>query len=181
MRQYRWSHEKTCKNKINIQKNNEKLKEENEQLRKEKENEQLIKEKENEQLRKEKEKLKRENIKINNNNNNNNNTKIEHLINNQPINNQLINIIVDKTKTIEELTTKINNNSNQEINNNSNQEIIIDNKILEKSVYELHKLTLNNIVIISRVEDNYINAIQLCQTCNKNFYDWYKLDTTEEL
>jgi hypothetical protein len=39
------------------------------------------------------------------------------LLKNDNINNQLINLIVDKTKTIEELKTKINNDSLIEINN----------------------------------------------------------------
>ena len=87
----------------------------------------------------------------------------------QPINNQLINIIVDKNKTIEELTTKINNES------------IVDNKILGKPLIEFYKLTLNDVIIISRIEDNYINATQLCQAGNRQFNDWYRLNTTKQL
>ena len=96
--------------------------------------------------------------------------EINHI---QPINNQLINIIVDKNKTIEELTTKINYN----VNNES----IIDNKILGKPLIEFHKLTLNDVIIISRTEDNYINATQLCQAGSKQFNDWFRLNTTKQL
>ena len=90
----------------------------------------------------------------------------------QPINNQLINIIVDKNKTIEELTTKINYN----VNNES----IIDNKILGKPLIEFHKLILN-VIIVSRTEDNYINATQLCQAGGKKFNHWYSLESTKLL
>ena len=96
--------------------------------------------------------------------------EINHI---QPINNQLINIIVDKNKTIEELTTKINYN----VNNES----IIDNKILGKPLIEFHKLTLNDVIIVSRTEDNYINATQLCQAGSKQFNDWFRLNTTKQL
>jgi hypothetical protein len=91
----------------------------------------------------------------------------------QPINNQLINIIVDKNKTIEELTTKINYN----VNNES----IIDNKILGKPLIEFHKLILNDVIIVSRTEDNYINATQLCQAGGKKFNHWYSLESTKLL
>jgi hypothetical protein len=87
------------------------------------------------------------------------------------INNQLINLIVDKTNTIEELKTKIDenktdNNSLIEINNN---------------LQLIHTLKLNNIDVISRNEDNYVNAIQLCQAGGKQFNDWYLLESTKKL
>ena len=85
-----------------------------------------------------------------------------------PVNNQLINIIMDKNKTIEELNTKITNTT----------EII---PIKNDGIIEPGSLTLNNVVIISRVEDNYINATQLCQAGGKKFNDWYRLETTKEL
>ena len=42
-------------------------------------------------------------------------------------------------------------------------------------------LILNEIVIESRVEDNFINATQLCKAGGKLFKDWYRLDSTKEL
>jgi hypothetical protein len=42
-------------------------------------------------------------------------------------------------------------------------------------------LILNGIIIVSRSEDYYINATQLCQAGNKKFNDWFRLDTTKEL
>jgi hypothetical protein len=42
-------------------------------------------------------------------------------------------------------------------------------------------LTLNNIIIISRSEDNYINATQLCKAGGKQFKHWYYLESTKEL
>ena len=38
-----------------------------------------------------------------------------------------------------------------------------------------------DIVIVSRCEDNYINATQLCQADGKRFNHWYSLDTTKQL
>jgi hypothetical protein len=101
-------------------------------------------------------------------------TKLEEKLNKQkiitvdnkiePINNQLINFIVDQAKTIENLKPKIN--------------------IIEETIYtqkEILTLNLNNIIIVSRPEDNYINAKQLCLAGEKNFNDWLQLDTTKEL
>jgi hypothetical protein len=42
-------------------------------------------------------------------------------------------------------------------------------------------LTLNNIAIESRAEDNFINATQLCKAGGKKFKDWDRLDSTKEL
>jgi len=82
--------------------------------------------------------------------------KSEETKNDYPINNQLINIIIDKTKTIEELKYKIESNNT-------------------------NILLLNNINIICRHEDNYLNAIQICEAGNKNFNDWFNQDTTDIL
>jgi hypothetical protein len=83
-----------------------------------------------------------------------------------PINNQLINIIMDKNKTIEELKDKPKDITPETILNSDN---------ISKT------LTLNNVNIISRPEDNYINATQLCQAGNKKFSHWISLDSTKEL
>jgi len=83
-----------------------------------------------------------------------------------PINNQLINIIVDRTNALEKLQ------------NENKKEIVIDNI---KDIIEPDELVLNEITIISRSEDGYINAKQLCQAGNKQFNDWYKLKSTKEL
>ena len=92
------------------------------------------------------------------------NKQYEEIINklSLPVNNQLINIIEDKNKKIEELqlTNKV---------------------VLNKEVKTTETLTLNNIIIISRSEDNYINATQLCQAGGKRFNHWYSLDTTKQL
>jgi hypothetical protein len=51
----------------------------------------------------------------------------------------------------------------------------------EEIISSTTTLTLNNVIITSRSEDNYINATQLCQAGCKIFSDWYSLDTTKEL
>ncbi len=81
------------------------------------------------------------------------------------VNKQLINIIVDKDKTIEELKNKIIDEP----------EIIIVPKKIQSTI------TINDVEIISRMEDNYINATQLCQAGGKLFADWYRLNTTKQL
>ena len=88
---------------------------------------------------------------------------------NESINKNLINMIVNKTKAIGDLKTKINT-----IEENK------DNQIVEIKK-ELPTLNLNNVIIVSRLEDNYINATQLCQAGGKKFNHWYSLDTTKEL
>lgn len=80
------------------------------------------------------------------------------------MNNQLINIIMDKNKAIEELKNKPDNN-----------------EIIKKEIVESNTIMLNNVIIISRTEDNYINATQLCEAGNKKFNDWFILDTTKDL
>jgi hypothetical protein len=81
----------------------------------------------------------------------------------EPINNQLINIIVDKTKIIENLKNKIpNEEQNQSVS--------------EKK--ELPSLNFNNVIIIARLEDNYINATKLCEAGGKDFNRWYSLNKT---
>jgi len=87
------------------------------------------------------------------------------------LNNQLINIIIDKNKTIEKLKETTNN-------------IISDNEseqLIKEDISEIPTLTINNIIIISRIEDNYINATQLCQAGNKKFNDWLSLDSSKDL
>uniref|UniRef100_A0A6C0DA98 KilA-N domain-containing protein n=1 Tax=viral metagenome TaxID=1070528 RepID=A0A6C0DA98_9ZZZZ len=87
---------------------------------------------------------------------------------NLPINNHLIDIIVDKSKVIEELKIK-----------NSELEVNINKQIGEKNI--VNNLTLNNVTIFYRTEDNYINAKQLCKAGNKKFKNWFNLDLTKQL
>jgi hypothetical protein len=51
--------------------------------------------------------------------------------------------------------------------------------LIEKKEQQI--LVLNDIVILSRIEDNYVNDTQLCQAGNKKFNDWFRLDITKEL
>ena len=98
-----------------------------------------------------------------------NNYKLETKLN-LPINNHLIDIIVNKSKTIEELK-----NENTELKENN----ITNNLIVPNSMSST--LMLNEVIIVSRTEDNYINATQLCQAGNKQFNDWFRLTTTKQL
>jgi hypothetical protein len=99
---------------------------------------------------------------INNTTNNTSNDTI------YPINNQLINIIVEKSKKIESL-----------IEENT---LLIQNNIEgKKDDSNTNSLLLNNSIINSRKEDMYINAIQLCKANGKLFNDWYSLETTKKL
>jgi len=100
--------------------------------------------------------------------------------NNYPINNQLINIIIEKTNKIEELIedNKLLTQNNTEIEKVKDQTIIENTNDTNNNI---RLLSLNNIIINSRTEDNYINANQLCKAGNKIFDSWYSLDTTKEL
>jgi hypothetical protein len=103
------------------------------------------------------------------NNNNNLYHKINNQINHEQMNNQLINFIVDQAKIIENLKPK--NNIIEEIK---------DKQIIS-CIKESPTLNLNNVFIVSRLEDNFINATQLCHAGQINFNTWYSLDTTKEL
>ena len=94
-----------------------------------------------------------------------NNSTHNKIINNTPslINNQLINIIIDKNKTIEELKNK------PQIN------ILFEDKKIEKT------LIINNISIISRSEDHYVNATKLCLAGKKKLNDWICLKSIQSL
>ena len=72
------------------------------------------------------------------------------------INTQLLNIINEKIKNIEELKLQL---KDKNINN----------------------IILNNVIIFCRDKDNYINSTQLCDAGNKNFNDWYSLESTKQL
>ena len=89
-----------------------------------------------------------------------------------PVNNQLINIILDKDKKLQELL------NNETIKNES-----LENKLIKEEIIVNYQssLVLNNITILSRLEDNYINATQLCQAGNKKYSQWISLNTTKEL
>ena len=187
-RQARWSHEKKCKiDNTEIDKLKESNKQKELELQLAKEEKEILKLKLNAQKELAKEEkeilklkldaqtellLKEENKKLKEELKNINLTKmkediddIKNNINNPPINNQLINIISDKNKKIEEL--------------NKTQQII--QPVIEKQINTFESLTLNNIVITSRSDDNFINATQLCQAGGKLFADWYRLNTTKQL
>jgi len=68
------------------------------------------------------------------------------------VNNQLINVIVDKVKTIEELKKQ--------------------DHILQIE---------NNFNFVTRNIDNYFNATLICKAGNKDFNDWYSLEITKQL
>jgi hypothetical protein len=83
------------------------------------------------------------------------------------MNNQLINIIEDKNKKIVELNNQIKDTSEQ--------------VVVNQQITQLNSLMFNNVVIVSRSEDNYVNATQLCQAGNKKFNHWYSLESTKQL
>jgi hypothetical protein len=86
------------------------------------------------------------------------------------INNQLMNIIIDKEKKIEEL-----------VNNQKEEQIIICDDVDEPVNNKMVDLVINNQIIMCRESDKYINANQLCKAGNKKFNDWFRLDSTKEL
>ena len=106
----------------------------------------------------------------------------------QLINNQLINVIIDKDKKLEELDN-INKKfyeDNQidlfdnDIKKLKNKIIICDDTINELDNNPIN-LILNNQIIQFREIDNYINATQLCKAGGKKLSHWINLDNTKEL
>jgi hypothetical protein len=69
-------------------------------------------------------------------------------------------------------------------NNLKKDELIANLKLLdeeeEKKQAEKDKITLCGIEIISRTDDGYINATQLCKAGGKLFKNWYQLDKSKE-
>jgi len=98
---------------------------------------------------------------------------IKTLENNYPLNNQLINIIIDKSKTIENLKTEVKNKADIILNN------IIESPCDNEDDYL--NFIFNKKLIRYRNKDNYLDANQLCNTFNKNFNEWYNLDNTKIL
>jgi hypothetical protein len=83
--------------------------------------------------------------------------------------NKLIDIIVEKNIKIEELK---NMDTSAAINTFDKKKFDLNNNIY---------LIIDNILIDTRQEDNYINASQLCRTGTKKFSDWVSLESTKEL
>lgn len=75
--------------------------------------------------------------------------------------------------------------SSQEEEENDEVPLTVSEQLenMEDSSYmmTLSKLTVNNVTILSRHPDHYVNATQLCQAGGKKFNDWYRLDTTKDL
>lgn len=73
-----------------------------------------------------------------------------------PMSNKLINMILDKTKLIEELHTKIG-------------DVVIPNQMNTST----SKFEYNGFSIEYKTEERMIHGIQLCEACNVNILDWY--------
>jgi len=73
-----------------------------------------------------------------------------------PMSNKLINIILDKTKLIEDLHTKIG-------------DVVVQPRIKTPTT----KFEYNGFSIEYKTEDRLINGFQLCEACNVNILDWY--------
>jgi hypothetical protein len=111
---------------------------------------------------------------------------------------QLIDLLLEKNTIIEEKTYNdmtlmdlknlAKDNGFNEYNNMKKEELIIAlekydqerQKELETKLEDKDKITMCGITVVSRKEDNYINATQLCQAGSKKFNDWYRLQKTEE-
>ena len=89
-----------------------------------------------------------------------------------------INQLIDNNRSLLDTIHYIDNNESDSDFDNHIVKTINDNNLLsEKS----KTLILNNVTIVSRSIDNYINATQLCKAGNKKFSHWISLDTTKEL
>jgi len=102
------------------------------------------------------------------------NDSINKITQPNPLNDKLINMVIQKDNLLEEIKPRTTKNK---LVNIIDDKVQTDNNEIIKPV----SLILNDVVILSRPEDNYINATQLCQAGNKKFNDWFRLDTTKEL
>ncbi len=150
-KQSKWYHEKKCKEKINTPLE-EKVKQLSEDITKIKQlSKDITKIKEIEQKQKEVQKI---------------NTS-ESLVNEQ-----LLNIIMEKSLSINQLKQDLNEFKNKEINTNA--------YFLSKQ-NEPFKLNINNKMFILRTTDNYFNVSEICKFTNKDFNNWYILESTKQI
>ncbi len=91
--------------------------------------------------------------------------------------NEKMNESLDKNRTLLDTIHYIDNENDSDFDNNLIKTINDNNLLSEKS----KTLILNNVTIVSRITDNYINATQLCKAGNKKFNDWFRIDTTKIL
>ena len=106
------------------------------------------------------------------------------MVSSQPKNESIIEVemyekqIEDLKKTIEDLKKLKAENTILEEPVEQGQDEIQEN---DEEIKNDQSLIINNVTIISRTEDNYINATQLCQAGEKKFNDWYRSDSTKVL
>ena len=79
-----------------------------------------------------------------------------------PMSNKLISMIVDKTKLIEDMQTKMGDVAVQPIMNTSTS-----------------KFEYNGFNIEYKTEERMIHGIQLCEACNVNILDWYSSENIQ--
>lgn len=79
-----------------------------------------------------------------------------------PISNKLISMILDKTKLIEELHTKIG-------------DVVIPYQMNTST----SKFEYNGFSIEYKTEERMIHGIQLCEACNVNILDWYSSENIQ--
>jgi hypothetical protein len=93
------------------------------------------------------------------------------------MNNQLLNLIVDKDNKIEELNNQIKMLNYKFLDNNiENKELVTVNQ----EITEIKSLTFNGVVIVSR-SDGFVDATELCRAGGKRFNHWYSLESTKQL
>jgi len=69
--------------------------------------------------------------------------------------------------------------------NNLKKDELIENikkydEDIKKEEKRKEQIILSGITIISRKEDGYINATQLCKLTSKKYNDWFRLDKTKD-
>ncbi len=162
-------HKKSCKQKEN---NDNKLLDKIENLEKEFKYKLEIIEKEKEIVEKEKEMAEREKELY---------QKLEkeksEMLNTFMANANKVNQLIVNNKNLLDTIQYINYNNDSDFDNYLINTVNNDNIVTK----ETKTLILNNVTIVSRNTDNYINATQLCKAGNKKFSHWITLDSTKEL
>lgn len=98
----------------------------------------------------------------------------------EPKNKQIINLTqeAEKYKLLYQDTLKLHKNTMDILERTLQKS---NTTVINITDYESEEIPLNDISVIFRHKDDYINASQLCEAGNKKFIDWIYLESTKEL
>jgi hypothetical protein len=101
-------------------------------------------------------------------------------------NNQVLSYVKKSSDIVKKkyrIIDEIRNNKEKPTIQNVSKEIIANtsNNKTNQEETRIHSLTFDNISLVSRIEDGYINATELCKRGGKLFSEWNRLESTKKL